>query len=70
MGGTTIVNFFTGRRHIQLSSNALPAVALVAARGVSPVDPSHHLHVGVPELSSDELVRGAGADRTDRVEVS
>jgi hypothetical protein len=56
-------------RFVELRGELLPPVALVAARRVSAVARRHHLHDRVPQLTCHELVRPAGADGANRVEV-
>ncbi|HKW09484.1 MAG TPA: hypothetical protein VJO33_03840 [Gemmatimonadaceae bacterium] len=53
-----------------MRSDLLPTITLVAPWRITTVHLRYHLHVGVPELSRDELVWRAGADRTNGVEVS
>jgi hypothetical protein len=55
---------------VQLRGDPLPPVALVTTRCEAAADPGDHLHVGVPELARDELLRGACTHGADGVEVS
>ncbi|MEX2178958.1 MAG: hypothetical protein WD801_09630 [Gemmatimonadaceae bacterium] len=67
--GTHFFDFSTLGCLVELCGDAFPTVSLVAPRRVAAIHPRDHLHVGVPELASHELVRRAGADGADRVEV-
>jgi hypothetical protein len=58
--GTHFLNFL--RRRVLLGGDLLPPITLIAPRRETPIDLRHHLQVGVPELSRDELVRRSGAD--------